>query len=379
MHRHRTHRSGSTKQLALSLLFAVFLVLPAAVHGWRGDLPATGTGENRRLASPPTWREVRTDPTGMPAAVTTWLRDHFGLRSQFIRLFTSLRDRIGLRPDDRVITGTDGWLYLGGKPVLMHQGLRPFLPGEAQAWITRFEEIERSASRRQIPFVACIAPNKHTARPEHLPTWMDVQPHTPRVETLLDGLGADYPVMFPLEPLQALGQDERIYSKTDTHWTGHGARCCADLVFEALCRQDLSLAPIAGSEVTERHDAAFSGDLAGLLGLGGTLTESIDDLVVPPAHGVVSEEPLPEYDIQGLAAVRLLGPSDGDGRKLLLVSDSFGEALVPFLGLRFAEITWIRHVRAGFDASIWDETDYDAAVFVVVERALADAPRRESP
>lgn len=175
------------------------------------------------------------------------------------------------------------------------------------------------------------------------------------------GIRAAYAGLDPrvdrVDALSAIGShaDEYVYFRTDHHWTGLGAFyayrawCAAagatPLPLEAFPTRDLSgfVGTLYGKTLNPRLKAnpdtvrLFEPPFATsfeYLRHGGFRFES--GRLVDPARADTWNKYLAYFgDDWPLAVVRREG---GDGRKLLVFKDSYGNALIPFLAAHFSEV-----------------------------------------
>ena len=171
------------------------------------------------------------------------------------------------REASRVVQGSDGWLYLGEE---RQRACTPVYPRDAaqRRW-RQLVDIVRDSGRRA---VLVVPPDKSTIYPEHLPD----DPAAERCARkggeefwrLLASAPASAGLIGLREPVRRLkrASRERIYLKTDTHWTH---RAGLELVRGVLGQigGGVRLRP---GDVRSGGRPALRGDLNGLLGEGAT-------------------------------------------------------------------------------------------------------------
>ena len=157
--------------------------------------------------------------------------------------------------------------------------------------------------------------------------------------------------------------DEAIYYRTDHHWTTLGAFYGANALLEALGRE-----PLKESDFTpERASDAFNGTLYSQSGIHWLAPDTMEfwaedaglDVTSwrngTPAPGCLYDraylEKKDKYSAflggnQPLCVIR--NENITDGGKLLLIRDSYADALAPFLAQRFSEVHLLdlRYYRA---------------------------------
>lgn len=146
---------------------------------------------------------------------------------------------------------------------------------------------------------------------------------------------------------------EDIYFKTDSRWTSLGAFYAAQTASEAI---SIPKAQPSEFEIVDLSDS-FTGDLARRIGvqkqkdtLSVYIPKETDNsvFVIEPYSGegqaslydtkaLKSDDPYGVFPAAG-ASLTYIRTMAGGGRRLLLVQDSFGSALIPFLTPHYSEI-----------------------------------------
>ena len=290
------------RDLALSVAFLAAITFPLATAPLAGSLES----EQRRAAPlPPLPRDFAALST-WPAAFQEWVNDHFGARSHLIRWRSAANYRLlGLSSSPDVAIGSDGFLHY--QPELRaHLPGTEFTPAQLEGW-RRWLERERDAlAARGIRYRFLVAPDKSTLYPETVrgARW---QRPVSRLDQLLAHLRgrSTVEVIDPRDRLRALAATALVYERTDTHWNERGAQAAAAAVAES---EGLETPRFAVTQVP-----GGGGDLARMLSLPALLREQRPHLTPEP--------PLP-----------------APRGKLLLLHDSFGARMIPFLALAFSEV-----------------------------------------
>ena len=324
------------RDLALSVAFLAAIAFPLATSPLSGSLES----EWRRAAPLPPMPRDLTAISTWPAAFQEWVNDHFGARSHLIRWRSAVDYRLlGLSSSPEVVIGKDGFLHY--KPELMaHVPGKEFTPAQLETW-RRWLEGERDAlAARGIRYRFLVAPDKSTLYPETVrgARW---QRPVSRLDQLLAHLRSrsTVEVIDLRDRLRALAAGALVYERTDTHWNERGAQAAAAAIAEG-----------EGLEVPRFEVAQVpgeGGDLARMLSLPALLREL-----------------RPHYTPSG--------PLPAPRGRLLLVHDSFGIRLLPFLGLSFAVVKAV--VGRTPEPRLLDTLRPDLVVEELVERGLIGEP-----
>jgi alginate O-acetyltransferase complex protein AlgJ len=354
-------RSLPGSRAVVTLFFASLWML--CIGTWLGWGQFTTADEYRSFSPTP-----RLD-ANFPDALNLYIHDHFGLRGWFITLNALLRARMfHTSTTTAVVMGKDGFLFFAGdEEVENFMGLRPMPDCDLDSWVKLFQRRASWLASRNIPFVLTIAPDKQSVYPEMMPDSIARSTSKSRADRFIDAIRARTTV--PVLDLRALLINEkhnrRTYWRTDTHWNTWGAYVAYRELLTTINGASPNLAarigsPIEPSELRQGVRAQAC-DLNRLLGLATIFPE------VSPTYSPLIA-PAPNYDIE----LKSGGSSNPAQPRLILFRDSFGIALVPFLGPHFSRVyapnTWT------FDPSTVLKERADVVVFEIVERRLNLAP-----
>jgi hypothetical protein len=397
--------TGAPRTRAVALVVALlffFGPVTAFVVGDRAE-----EIDNRPLASMPS----PSDGWSFFPSFTQWANDNLPLRSQAVQGGAELSDTVFDEPPPqgqsgpaapdgvqypRVITGQDGWLYLGGD---VTASCNPELPVDEVVDTLRrlFAAIEASGRTG----VLAVAPDKTTMVPEHLPDrYAGERCATARKEAMWDALtSAGLPLVDLRGPLAAAQDrlDEPLYRPTDSHWDKQGASV---LVEEVVRRLDPALLGRRASPFVEGPEIDVRGDLGAML--GRRTTDPIAEVTVdrPGVTLEVDGRTIEPDDLPGLTDVPVTVDVSSTAAPLLpgrtaLLGDSFAASVRPLLVPFLDTVTLQHHLSpaevladtiVGADTVVVEIVERSVAsgsvslttpeVVDVIEEALADSPRR---
>jgi len=360
---------GFAAVLGLPLLAA--LLLPPE---WRGQ--STEESEMRRL-NRLTWTEL----TRMPSVVTVWFDDYLPFRRLMIGLLADGKYRLFHETIDsrQVIAGKNGWLYLGNT---YHNLTVPGSAAEMTALEDSLLEVRKQLTAVHCRFYVLIVPDKHLVYPEYLPSWLARLTPPQSAATVADdlqrlGIKVFRAAPWLLEAKQKWG--ELLFQKTDSHWSALGAYCAyAELM--NLIRADwpgVKTISLAGTKLIPPRGVYNLQQMAGLrLNLH-------DFAAVTPA---LEGNPLTVVDLGTLQTVSassdfrvrynknllVKNPAAPSPLRVLVLKDSFSEALSPWLNHSFQEVAYVNFIltsRSHF-ASLVAEFKPNLVIFETVEQNL---------
>ncbi len=262
---------------------------------------------------------------------------------------------------DQVVVGQEGWLYYG-ETSGHFTGENRLTEEELNGVLDYVEALSRYFENQGIQFVFVCAPNKNTIYPEYMPANF-LQAAGSDARRVVAGLAARQVVTPDLVDVFSR-KEAQLYHQLDSHWNNRGAAIAGETVL-SLVGKDISYSHLT---YTERKD--FAGDLAEMLYPNG-LTKK--DTQVYYKH---------EFSYQYLSTVRTMMEmeittkrEDQTGR-LLMVRDSFGSSLIPFIADAFWEC---RFTRQSMTKVLAETEGYDVVVLEIAERNLRNLLKEDLP
>lgn len=330
--------------------FLLLCLLPAAGMLF---LPPTQAAGNERLTPVPQMKkEDGSVNTEVLTQASDYVADHFALRQEMVTLNAWLHTKLlATSPAPDVIYGKNGWLYYG-KTLHDYRNQSTLTEGEARQIVQTIAQMQEFCQARGAEFLFTIAPNKNSLYPEQMPLRYlrsDSLGNYEMIAPLLAEYGINYADLFAFFD----AQEEILYHKTDSHWTNRGAALAHDFLMQTLGLPYTAFADEA-YEVGQTH----RGDLYEMLYPKGTMLENQQHYQMSFTY---VREPRSAEDIM----IETTSAAAQNGH-LLLIRDSFGNALHPFMAEDFASTTITRQtpyplgqVQAG-----------DTVIVEIVERNL---------
>lgn len=363
----------SHKPIWIFLIFLLaLLVLPVSFPLLKDRLDSA-SHENRTLSAFPVLTGIG-ELSSYTAALENYLNDHLPYKNQLVAV--NANARTALRLDQtmvhylvggQVIIGKENWLFYNGTEpestlddylcnnLYTEQELREIAEG-----YTALNEKYRSEG---IEFVLFIPPNKEQVYPEFMPDSLVPLGQVSRTDQLTEYLSehTDVPVIYAKEELTREKEEGyQVFYKYDTHWNKLGAFVGVQLINEALQGEKSSL-----SEVTvEAVDGEVPNDLAGVLGLAGSLVEP-KDLVIKDYQPGVSVQ-ITSDNKQPLGEFISYASNAADSRKLVMIKDSFSINMMEYLPYDYAETAFVTDSAQA--KQYIEENHPDIVILEVVER-----------
>lgn len=323
----------------LTAFFCLFLGGLLVWHILLPDREASET-ENRTLAQFPAFSWESLKDGSYTAAVEEYFADQFPLRDGWTGLKARAEQFIGKSEFNGV--------YLCGDTLISKVE-----PPDMELVEKNLSYIRRLAEKTDAGVTLGLIPSAAEVWKERLPAGAESWDQT----ALLGQSGIGFQAAL------AAHLDEQIFYRTDHHWTTLGAFYGANVLLEALGKEPLK----ADSFTAETASTDFNGTLYSTSGVHWLEPDAMEFWVEEDGLSVTSwRNGTPEeaalYDRaylkkkdkysaflggnQPLCVIR--NENVTDGSKLLLIRDSYADALAPFLAQRFSEVHLLdlRYYRA---------------------------------
>jgi hypothetical protein len=403
VHGHRAAR-------IISVAFVIAIALPLLGVPFHWDL-VNSAGENRALAPLPAWPRDFSQWSAFPAAFREYFKDHFGFRNTLIRINAEIKYRaFGVSTNPRVVIGKAGWLFFfydTDKELAGFRGEIPFTQDELNHWQRVLEERQAWLAQRGIPYLLIIPPDKQTIYPDKLRDTLHRGAGPTRLDQLIAHLAAHSTVRIVDMRQQLLTArhdfEQRLYHKTDSHWNDYGAyvgyRAILEAIAQAMPNKRVQPQPMSAFEPSIRREG---GDLVGMLGLKGSIEEDrlqLGGRVPAVATSGWMQRRITDGETFTLSAIEPRGPTErlvpkGSGGtrygeqilagrndpslpSIVMIRDSFGNALLPMLAEHFRRGVYCS--SDNFESGVIDAEHPDVVATEIVERKLYQPPVENPP
>jgi alginate O-acetyltransferase complex protein AlgJ len=315
--------------------------------------------ENRGLASRPSYDSVFTE--AFPKKLDQYYNDHFTLRNKMIKgynLYNILVFKKSPLPD-RLIIGSDGWLFTAFEDFESFQGKNRFTPEELDTFKMELEYRQKYLNDRGCKFYFVIAPGKPSIYPEkigHEYYRLNTQTWGEQLLEYLDKHSTVRTINL-FEVFRQKKAEHQLYYKLDTHWNSIAGFYAANEIFKKLKIDfpSIELFPLSDFDIIIGDECG--GDIQSMLGKLAIYSEPCvrvaPKMPVKAVEGASGNYPAPEsFPYPQLFEVdrEIKSPLATGPRKpkMLMVTDSYGEYIFPFLAENFS-----RSVK------IWDGWRYE--------------------
>lgn len=305
--------------------------------------------ENRELAKMPEFQWDALLEGDYTAGVETYLTDQFVARDAFVGLKTQTDYLVGKRDANEVYFGQDGYLIeKHTEESLDREQMEKNIDRLSRFSSFAVEELGEDGVR------VMIVPTAGEILKEKLPPFAQEFSQT----AMLAAIEASLPqgTFVDMLPVLEEHRDEYIYYKTDHHWTSDGAY----YGYHAYC-ESIGTAPMEKSEFEiQTVSDRFYGTIYSKARLASTRPDSVTayfpkeersfhvdyNLGAKQTDTLYDESWLSKKDkysyfLGGNNAVVKITGGPANGKKLLLVKDSYAHCMAPFLANEYEEIDMI--------------------------------------
>ena len=320
--------------------------------------------ENRKMSPKPKFDVKHLDQ--FPTPYETYYNDTFSLRSRLIKSFNLFTvGAFDKSPyPEKLIIGKNKWLFMAGDEINCYLGKNPLSLEEMEKLRKEFEYRTKIYDSLGAKFYVLVAPNKATIYSNKVPynfykinaqSWGEQL-----ISYLIQHNFKNTVNVFPQFKLKS--KTEILHRKLDNHWNNLGAFYAAQQVTQTLSKDFSDVSILMRDRMTVEEIALPEGNIKQILGDDFYFYQKDTDFEVKPLSGFkATRSPNQAYKVPAGFPYHWLYESHlnnkhSNKRSLLIISDSFGEAIFPFLGESFENTT-----------KIWDSWDYGINVEIVAK------------
>ncbi|HTX88560.1 MAG TPA: hypothetical protein VMC08_06185 [Bacteroidales bacterium] len=370
-------RTRHIYSILLIILFCLMLLFVFANDVFRFYTPPPSfADENRTISKKPVFDLNLLDP--YPKAYTAYYNDIFPLRSDLKYLNTIYQYYVFHESSDpgEVLIGRHGWFFYCQKEKQIYEGTYILSDKDIRGIVDELGWRDHLLKELGIKFYIAIAPMKSEIYPENVPAGFYRSTSGTSTDKLIAAIKKDGRINFIdlKEPLIGAKKSGRLYQVTDNHWNSKGAFVAYSEIMKRIGKDFPAIRPVDRSDIEFRPFTRNGGNLANMLGLSSLVKESDFKPVIrgakakpapsegfepPPGSPIVDEY---EFDRQ------VEDPSLPVG---LVIRDSFGFPLMPFLDENFRKSVYIFDSwRYGFHKEIIEKLKPDLVLVVIYEPHL---------
>ncbi len=353
------------KKLAATIIFVVILVFPMVFWPLLNYVDRAEIDENRTLAPYPD-----TFNNEYFSKFDKYFLDHLPLCNSLIKIYSEAQKTINKAYDklllafnlehyieqNNVVFGENNWLFYSNDNSLdYYRGINLPTESEMQSYVDRAKIVSDYFKSQGKDFVIMIMPNKEQIYTEYMPTGIKVHSQTKKLDMVNDYFAekSDVKFLYPKQALLDAKRNYQVYYKQDTQWSRAGG------YFGTL--ELLDMLGIARAEAAlTQVETSSRADLAKML-----LQTPIKDVDYDCVYRAEIKHSVTLSD-EVFTAVT----DNPNGRKMVLLGDSFRENMIDVLCKEFSQSVLAHRSRFNVSYNYFNEeiSAADVVIFQAVER-----------
>ena len=363
---------------AVVLLFIGIIVVMQAAF-WLLPRRSFSENEKRVLSEAPQIDAAGIADGSVFRSIESYLSDHFPGRELWVGANAYLENAEGRGATEDIVRGTDGWLFTA-----------PVSDDRETLW-DNMQAITTFAEKQSVPVTMMAVPPAGAVVSDKLPALHMPYPDADLLEEARRIAGNTLHWVDLYTDFCSAEQPERLYYRTDHHWTSEGA-------YRAYCllMEELGQSSVPRDDFTVEQISGFYGTSYSKSGLWLTepdtlelwtssdiqaLTTVYDANRADPVtrEGMFFREYLKDADkypvfLGGNHARVHIETNADSGKRLLVIKDSYAHALAPFLAEEYSTIDLIdlRYFKQQTISSWLEENPADEILLVYGLSSLAE-------
>lgn len=363
---------------AVVLLFIGIIVVMQAVF-WLLPRRSFSENEKRVLSEAPQIDAAGIADGSVFRSIESYLSDHFPGRELWVGANAYLENAEGRGATEDIVRGTDDWLFTA-----------PVSDDRETLW-DNMQAITTFAEKQSVPVTMMAVPSAGAVVSDKLPALHLPYPDADLLEEARRIAGNTLHWVDLYTDFCSAEQPERLYYRTDHHWTTEGAYRAYCLMMEELGQSSVPRDDFTVEQITDFYGTSYS--KSGLwLTEPDTLelwtdsdiqavTTVYDANRADPVtrEGMFFREYLEDADkypvfLSGNHARVHIETNADSGKRLLVIKDSYAHALAPFLAEEYSTIDLIdlRYFKQQTISSWLEENPADEILLVYGLSSLAE-------
>lgn len=332
----------------VSSVFILIVLLPLLFSFANRNVSVSAT-EKRRLAEFPAISLATLH--AFPKKFEAYYEDHFGFRDAIVRVHNyALCKVFGISPHDMVVAGTDDWYFFNA------EGAISDYLGRVEYNKKQLERIKYTLHNRSewlqslnIRYLYLPIPNKEAVYDEYMPLILRKNKGYDSYSQVVDYLNKNSNFSDFVDTKKVLLDSKKeglLYLRTDSHWNYDGAYFVYRSIISRMQQWFSDIRPLQQKN-EKKWDNKFSGDLSILMNLNGLVTEKAPTINVLDECNPGTLQPwgqitqLPEYAYLPAHRIPVANGCKEKNLKAIVIHDSFGLFLRPYLSQHFASVIYI--------------------------------------
>jgi hypothetical protein len=338
--------------ILIAILFIGFIFTPPFLTLVKQDA-LISEFEKRQLAQLPEMKFNLPSLVKFPQQFEKYFNDHIGGRDQLISLHNTFNFRVLKKsPISSATVGEKDWLFFNADGELLDfMGLmqKDFATLEGYRYV--LEDRRDWLAKFGVRYLFLPVPNKMMMYGEYLPLRVRQEKGVTIYDQFIDHMHkySDFTDFLDLKAILLKAKEERqIYFRTDSHWNLDGSLVADQEIIHHLQQWFSQLQTLELSDL-KRSEIYYRGDLAILMHIQGAIGEKASVLEVKDScrnkldrklFGFINKNKKLADDARFLPEIN---GCKGKPLKALVIHDSFGIFLRPYLSEQFGQVIYMNY------------------------------------
>lgn len=355
-----------TSNIVFILIFMAILIVPMIFMNTKEN--QISEIDNKLLTE---WPNFSPTPETRDA-IESYFNDRIGFREQAIETYIELNDKLfDVMVHPLFMYGREGHIYYKDPAYITAYQRLNTDPEYLDAFVDYLDKTNEYLNEKNIPFVFFLCPDKKTIYPEYFPNTIHVKTDNESVIEHVSGQleNTDIDYVIPTEELAEAKSDLIVYNKLydATHWNAFGAMIGHKLLDDRLRANVDGVAPLSEDDFDLSFVNMTSLDVAQfpinedvpLYTLKSDTAESAADYLMPYIK-------CPNTTFYN----HYINPSVGNGKKILVFTDSYFSNYIWFYTNRYEEVYFVHRLNYDYIQYLVNLVFPDAVVFETAERSI---------
>ena len=365
-------RTAKTYQVITTIIFLClisFCFLNAVFLFYK--VPEASQTENRKLSSKPVFDISYLDP--FPELYETYFNDQFPFRED-LKLFNSLFCFFVFQQSPlpgQVEIGKNGWLFYDQKESIVYQGKFNLTDRQVRSLVNELHLRTLEYRKKGTRFYIAFPPMKPEIYPEFLPNDFKRTPNGTLTDKIVQAIKQDTVIQY-IDLKKALLKaktHDLLYYLTDNHWNEIGAFYGYAEIVNRIRVDFPEIRPLTREDVHFNIEKYSFGNLSNMIGLSKYLNDIgyYPVLKNPKSKRLDPVHKKPDYAAQiDYEVVKSTG--DTTLPSIVIIRDSYTDALMPFLDESFNTSTYIFDLwKYGRTEAIIDDLKPEIVLLIIFE------------
>jgi len=329
--------------------------------------------ENKKKAELPVFDVNRLDY--YPSQFESYFTDNFSLRGSFLKVMGIINANIWHKSPkpNKLIVGSDGWLYSVELEYDFYTGKSVFTSDQLQAVVSEFQYRKAVLDSLGIEMCVVIHPLKYSIYPEYLPVFLRRNSTFTATDQILKAFRekTNINIIYTKDILIESKNKYQLYFKGDNHWNDIGGYYAAREIVSNLNLMR-KFSPIPFSDFCIDTVWNFKGNLANMAANAELFAEPKPELKLCRNDAQIFER-YKYPPIEGFLWTyqRSYKSNNSNLPNVLVIRDSFGAALMPYIRNSFFYSTFIfDNWQYKFNLDIIKQEKPDVVIYMVLESLL---------